>query len=383
MKIAIAPDSYKGSLSAKEVADAIERGIRKCDGNAEVVKIPMADGGEGTVQALVDATGGRIVDVCVSDPLMRRINAFYGILGDNTTAVIEMSAASGLPLLAKDERKPLITTTYGTGELIRNALDRGCRKIIIGIGGSATNDGGQGMAKALGAEFLDSRGCDIGLGGGSLGKLASMDISKLDRRLSGCEIVAACDVDNVLCGENGASHVFGPQKGASADDVEVLDRNLMHYGNMVEDATGMKVLGVKGSGAAGGLGAALLAFLGARLERGIEIVINTVSLEERIRDADLVITGEGMIDFQTAFGKTPCGVAKEAAKFGIPVVAIAGGIGKDADTLYEKGFDSIFSIADKPMTLEESIRDCGRLLEDAAERIMRLVLAVRRRSKPV
>ncbi len=377
MKIAVAPDSYKGSLSAKEVSDAIERGIKKCDSTAEVVKVPMADGGEGTVRALVDATGGRIIDVTVSDPLMRRINAFYGILGDNSTAVIEMSAASGLTLLSKDERDPLITTTYGTGELIIDALNRGCTKIIIGIGGSATNDGGEGMAKALGVKFIGSNGNDIGLGGGYLNKLHSIDTSKIDKRIFDCEIVAACDVENPLCGENGASHVFGPQKGASPDDVELLDNNLLHYGKLVEDATGVKVVDVKGSGAAGGLGAALLAFLDAKLEKGIEIVTKTVSLESRIKDADLVITGEGMIDFQTAFGKTPYGVAKVASKYGIPVIAIAGGIGKDADTLYKKGFASIFCIADKPMTLEESVENCERLLEDAAERIMRLILAVR------
>lgn len=377
MKIAVAPDSYKGSLSAKEVSDAIERGIKKCDSTAEVVKVPMADGGEGTVRALVDATGGRIIDVTVSDPLMRRINAFYGILGDNSTAVIEMSAASGLTLLSKDERDPLITTTYGTGELIIDALNRGCTKIIIGIGGSATNDGGEGMAKALGVKFIGSNGNDIGLGGGYLNKLHSIDTSKIDKRIFDCEIVAACDVENPLCGENGASHVFGPQKGASPDDVELLDNNLLHYGKLVEDATGVKVVDVKGSGAAGGLGAALLAFLDAKLEKGIEIVTKTVSLENRIKDADLVITGEGMIDFQTAFGKTPYGVAKVASKYGIPVIAIAGGIGKDADTLYKKGFASIFCIADKPMTLEESVENCERLLEDAAERIMRLILAVR------
>lgn len=372
MKIVVAPDSYKGSLSAREVADAIEKGLKRVDSSIEVVKVPMADGGEGTVQALIDATGGSIIKVEVSDPLMRKIEAFYGILGDNKTAVIEMAAASGLPLLSQDERNPLNTTTYGTGELILDALNRGCDRIIIGIGGSATNDGGQGMAKALGIKFLDIDGNDIGFGGGCLDKLHKIDMSGFDKRILNCKITAACDVDNPLCGTKGASHVFGPQKGATPDIVELLDKNLMHYGRIVEDTTGKKVIDVEGAGAAGGLGAALLAFLNAELRRGIDIVIETVDLEGKVKGSDLVITGEGMIDFQTAFGKTPYGVAKTAARYGIPVVAIAGGIGKDAHTLYEKGFASIFSIVDKPMTLDESIKNCSALLERASERVMRL-----------
>ncbi|HAZ37923.1 MAG TPA: glycerate kinase [Clostridiaceae bacterium] len=371
MKIVVAPDSFKGSLTAMEVAEAIERGIKKVDEKIEVIKAPMADGGEGTVQSLVDATGGKIIETFVSDPLLRRIKAFYGILGDNKTAVIEMAAASGLPLLREDERNPLKTTTYGTGELILDALNRGCRNIIIGIGGSATNDGGEGMAKALGVEFTDRDGKDIGFGGGSLYKLYKIDLSKIDKRIYECNISAACDVDNPLCGERGASFVFGPQKGASPKDVKILDNNLRHYGEMIEKTLGKKIINYEGAGAAGGLGAGLLVFLNAELKRGVEIVIETTGLEKKIKDADLVITGEGMIDFQTAFGKTPYGVVQVASKYGVPVIAIAGGIGKDANTLYNKGFKSIFSIVDRPMSLNEAMENGSMLLEDTAERIMR------------
>lgn len=373
MKIVVAPDSYKGSLTAMEVADAIEKGIKKVDVDIEVIKIPMADGGEGTVRALIDATGGKLVETSVSDPLLRNIKAFYGILGDKRTAVIEMAAASGLPLLKDEEKDPLKTTTYGTGELILNAIDMGCENIIIGIGGSATNDGGQGMAKALGIKFIDMNGNDIGFGGGCLDKLYQIDMSGIDKRIYNCRIVAACDVDNPLCGVNGASYVFGSQKGASPDEIKLLDENLRHYGEIIEKTLNTKVINYKGAGAAGGLGGGLLTFLNAKLKRGIDIVIETTGLERTVKDADLVITGEGMIDFQTAFGKTPYGVAQVALKYNIPVIAISGGIGEGADTLYGKGFSSIFSIVDKPMSLEESIRNSDILIERAAERIMRTI----------
>lgn len=371
MKIVIAPDSYKGSLTAKQVAESIERGIRRIFDKAEIVKVPMADGGEDTVQALVDSTKGEIIQVNVKGPLLDNVEAFYGILGDGSTAVIEMAAASGLPLIPRDKRNPMITTTYGTGELIKHALDRGCRNIIIGIGGSATNDGGAGMAMALGARLFDEKGKNIGFGGGALDKLCSIDISRMDARLKECSITAACDVENPLCGPTGASSVFGPQKGADAKMVKMLDDNLLNYADVIKRDLGVDIKDVPGAGAAGGLGGGLLAFLNAKLKRGIDIVIQAANLEEHVKDADLVITGEGMIDFQTAFGKTPYGVAKVAKKYNIPVIAIAGGIGKDAQTLYEKGFDSIFSIADKPMSLEDSIKNCPILLETASERIMR------------
>lgn len=374
LKIVIAPDSFKGSLSAKEVADCIGNGIRKVVKDAEFVKVPMADGGEGTVQSLVDATGGRIINVKVKGPLLKKVDAFYGILGNGDTAVIEMAAASGLPLISVEERNPMVTTTYGTGELIKHALDMGCRRIIIGIGGSATNDGGAGMAKALGVNFFDSEGNSIGYGGGALGNLAGIDVSGLDERIKECEIITACDVNNPLCGPMGASYVYGPQKGADEEMVKVLDKNLEHYGHVIEEQLGVSIIDYPGAGAAGGLGGGLLAFLNAKLKRGIDIVIDITRLEDKIRDADLVITAEGKIDYQTAFGKTPFGVAQLAKKYGIPVIAFAGSLGSGTDILYENGFNSIFSIIDKPMALEESIRDCDMLLENISERAMRAVL---------
>jgi len=376
MKIVIAPDSFKGSLSAKEVADAIEKGINKLNKNITVQKIPMADGGEGTVQALVDGTGGKIISTRVFDPLMREINSFYGILGDNKTAVIEMSAASGLPLISMEERNPLLTTTFGTGQLFLHALEQGCRNFIIGIGGSATNDGGFGMMKALGVKLLDINGEDIGLGGGALERLSFIDISNLDPRIKECIITVACDVDNPLCGIRGASNVFGPQKGATPEMIVTLDKNLKLYSEIIEDQLGVSIINTPGSGAAGGLGGGLLAFLNAKLKSGIDIVIETTNLEAYIKNADLIITGEGSIDYQTQFGKTPFGVAKLGEKYNIPVIALAGSIGKGADVLYNKGFHSIFSIVNKPMTLEEAIKDGAFLLEDAAERVLRAMLCL-------
>jgi glycerate kinase len=373
MKIIIAPDSFKGSLSALEVCENIEKGIKKVFKNADIVRVPMADGGEGTVQSLVDATGGKLVNLKVKDPLMRTIDAFYGILGDDNTAVIEMAAASGITLLSKEERNPMKTTTYGTGEIIVHALDMGCRNFIIGIGGSATNDGGAGMLNALGVKLLDENGDEIGFGGGSLDKLQNIDLSGIDSRIKLCNIVAACDVDNPLCGGKGASNIFGPQKGADENMVITLDKNLSHYADMVEKYLGISIRDYPGAGAAGGLGGGLLAFLNAKLLPGINIVIKTTALEDKLKNADLVITGEGMIDYQTQYGKTPYGVAKLAKKYNIPVIAIAGGIGKDAEDLYLKGFDSIFSIVDKPMTLEDAMGSTDLLLQKTAERIMRVI----------
>lgn len=373
MKIIIAPDSFKGSLSALEVCENIEKGIRKVFENAEIVKVPMADGGEGTVQSLVDATAGKLINLKVKDPLMRSISTFYGILGDGNTAVIEMAAASGITLLSKEERNPMQTTTYGTGQIIKHALEMGCRNFIIGIGGSATNDGGAGMLHALGVKLLDQNGYEIDFGGGYLDKLHVIDMSEIDSRLKLCNIVAACDVDNPLCGDKGASNIFGPQKGADENMIITLDGNLSHYADMVEKYLGISIRDYPGAGAAGGLGGGLLAFLNAKLLPGINIVIETVALEDKLKDADLVVTGEGMIDYQTQYGKTPFGVAKLAKKYNIPVIAIAGGIGRDAEELYSKGFDSIFSIVDKPMLLEEAIEHSGLLLQKTTERIMRVI----------
>lgn len=372
MKIVIAPDSFKGSLTAKAVAENIKIGIERVSKDMEIQCVPMADGGEGTVQSLVDATGGKIIEVEVTGPLLDKVDAFYGILGDGKTAVIEMAAASGLPLVSEEKRNPMITTTYGTGELIKHALDMGCRSIIIGIGGSATNDGGLGMAKALGVRFMDDAGVDIGHGGGSLSKLHTIDFSALDSRLKDCKITVACDVDNPLCGPRGATYVFGPQKGARGEMLEVLDRNLEHYAEIVKDTLCVDIKDIPGAGAAGGLGGGLMAFLNAKLQRGIDIVIEITKLEQNFKDADLVITGEGMMDYQTQYGKTPYGVAKAANKHCIPVIALVGQIGRNASVLYELGIDSIFSIVDGPMSLDNAIDNGAVLLQDAAERVMRL-----------
>jgi glycerate 2-kinase len=372
MKIIIAPDSFKGSLSAFDVAKSIQRGIIKIDETIETVIVPMADGGEGTVQSLIDASDGEIIELVAHDPLFREINSFYGIMGDGITAVIEMAAASGLPLLTPDERNTLKTTTYGTGELIKDALNRGCQKFIIGLGGSATNDGGCGMAQALGVKFFDKNGNEVGLGGGELSKIDKIDISGIDTRIKNAEFLAACDVDNPLCGDKGASAVYGPQKGASADDVILLDKGLEHFAQLIKQQLNLDIKDVAGAGAAGGLGAGALIFLQAQLQRGIEIVTQTTNLAGKMAGADLVITGEGKIDSQTAFGKTPFGVAQLAKQKNIPVVAIAGSLGDGYQTLYDKGFDEIYSIMDKSMSLQEAMDNAEELLESATENIMRL-----------
>ena len=372
LKVVIAPDSFKGCLTALQVCDAVEAGIRDVWPDAEVQKVPMADGGEGTVQSLVDATEGELLVETVTGPVGRPVEAQYGILGDGETAVIEMAAASGLPLVPEDQRNPLVTTTLGTGELIKAALDRGCRKFIIGIGGSATNDCGQGMAKALGARFLDATGSDLGPGGGALAELDRIDASLLDPRIAECSVVVACDVDNPLCGERGASHVYGPQKGATPEMVERLDANLGHCADLLSRDLGKDVRETPGAGAAGGLGAGLMAFLDAELKLGVDIVLEASALEERLRDADLVITGEGKFDGQTIFGKTPIGVAKTAKKHGVPVIGVGGSIADDATVVYEHGIDALIPILAVPMSLDEAIDRGAELVAAAAARGARL-----------
>ena len=372
MKIVVAPDSFKESLSAMEVAQAIEKGFRAVFPDAQIEKIPMADGGEGTVQSLVDATGGKIITKEVTGPLGEKVTAFFGVLGDGKTAVIEMAAASGLHLVPVEKRNPLLTTTRGTGELILAALDEGVDHLIIGIGGSATNDGGSGMAQALGARLLDKDRNEIAPGGGSLDKLANIDISDLDARLQNVKIEVACDVDNPLIGQDGASHVFGPQKGATPEMVEQLDQNLAHYATILARDLGKDVAHIPGAGAAGGLGAGLLAFLDAELKSGIDIVIAATDLEEKIKDADLVITGEGKIDSQTIHGKTPIGVAKVAKKFNIPVIAICGSIADDADVVHDHGIDVLFSSLMRITTLEEALESGASNVEKTARNIAAL-----------
>lgn len=375
MKILIAPDSFKGSLSSEEVCLHIKEGIKRASDKIEVITIPLADGGEGTATSLIKATGGRLTPTNAHDPLMRKRTSFFGVLGDNKTAVIEMASASGLTLLKENDRNPMITTTYGTGELIKEALDLGYRKILIGIGGSATTDGGMGMAMALGVKFLDENNHELPHGGGSLGSLRNIDISGLDPRISECDITVICDVDNPLCGPLGAAHVFSPQKGANKEAIKILDANLGHYAKIIETTKGISILDLPGAGAAGGLGGGLYAFLNARLERGIDIILKFSGIEEVIPEVDYIITGEGMIDAQTSFGKAPLGIARLGAKFGIPVIAFTGALGKDISNLYNQGFTSFFSIAEGPMTLETSIKECPILLENLGENIARLLIS--------
>ncbi len=373
MKIVLAPDSFKGCLTAVEVCDALENGIRRRFPEAEVVKVPMADGGEGTVQSLVDVSGGKVIEKTVHDPLGRRVKSFFGIMGDGSTAVIEMAAASGLPLLRQGERNPRVTSTVGTGELILEAIGMGARRVIMGIGGSATNDGGRGMAEALGARFMDSDGKPLAEpGGAALHSLASIDVSGLDERLAGVQFIVACDVDNPLTGPKGASAVYGPQKGATPADVEYLDAALANYAHVVKRQLGKDVSEVPGAGAAGGLGAGLLTFCNATLRRGVEIVVEATGLTDKCRGADLVISGEGRTDFQTKFGKTPMGVAKAAKVHKIPVILISGSIAAGARDLYELGVEALFAIPNGPMTLESSLKDAEALLSDAAENAVRL-----------
>lgn len=369
MKIVIAPDSFKESLSALKVADAIEKGFKRHFPDAEYLKIPMADGGEGTVQSLVDATEGEIIRKKVTGPLGEPVEAFFGILGNKTTAVIEMAAASGLQFVPVKKRNPLITSTRGTGELIAAALDYGVNHIIIGIGGSATNDGGAGMAKALGVHFLDRNGNEIGEGGGSLGDLMSIDLADIDSRLKEIKIEVACDVDNPLTGKSGASAIFGPQKGATPEMVAQLDMNLGHFADIIDCDLGKKIRDVSGSGAAGGLGGGLLAFLNAELKRGVDIVIEATRLSQFVQDADLVITGEGKIDGQTIFGKTPIGVAKTAKRFGAPVVGIAGNIANDSDIVHDYGIDAVFSIVPGVVLLEDAFAHAAEYVERTAANI--------------
>lgn len=372
VRVVVAPDSFKGCLTALEVGEALKAGILSVCAKADVDVVPMADGGEGTVRSLVDASGGQVLSAEVLDPLGRPVIAEYGLMGDGYTAVIEMAAASGLPLLADHERNPAITSTYGTGQLIKAALDRGAKRLIVGIGGSATNDGGAGMAQALGARLLDAAGRDIGLGGEALSSLASIDVSGMDRRLAGTEVIVACDVTNPLTGPEGASAVYGPQKGATPDMVARLDSALAHYAEVVREQLHVDVERSEGAGAAGGLGAGLMAFLHALLRPGVEIVIEATHLAERMVGADLVLTGEGRLDSQTKRGKTPMGVARVARQMGIPVVGVAGQVSADADELHDLGFAALIGITDGPMTLAESLQHAEILLHRTGARIMRL-----------
>ena len=372
MRIVIAPQEFKGSLTASEAAAAMAVGAREATPDAEMVVVPMSDGGPGTVDAVVTASGGRIVATAVRDPLGRPVAAEWGITGEDT-AVIEMAAAAGLLRLAADERDPRVASTYGVGELVTAALDAGCRRLIVGQGGSATNDGGAGMAQALGVRFLDADGGELPPGGAALARLARIDTSGLDPRLAGCEVVAATDVMNPLCGPEGASLVYGPQKGASRGVAWELDAALRRYGEILERDTGVPVLDVPGAGAAGGLGAGLIAFLGARIEPGVEVVAEAVRLRERVRGAgpsaglraDLVLTGEGRLDGQTGYGKTVAGVARIAAAEGVPVIVVAGTLGEGWERILESGVEGVELIVPRLGTLEEAMERPAEMLAAA------------------
>ncbi|MDE7153254.1 MAG: glycerate kinase [Muribaculaceae bacterium] len=371
-KILFAFDSFKGSLTSIEVGEAASRGAKKVFPQVETVVVPVADGGEGTVEAVVGATGGEIVTAVVTGPLGDKVEAAYGISGD--TAIIEMAAASGLPLVPPQKRNPWITTSRGTGELIRDAIARGCRKFLIGIGGSATNDAGTGMLRALGFRFLDKEGTDVAEGGGATGRIAFIDTSEVLPQLAECSFTVACDVTNPLTGPSGASHVFGPQKGADTAMTEALDRSLASFARVVEELKGTDLSTYPGAGAAGGLGFAFLAFLEATLEPGVEMVLEAIGFDRCLTDADLAFTGEGRLDTQTPMGKTPAGVLRHCRRFGVPVIAVGGSLQPDAVQLLEEtGFAAVFPVIPAPMSLSEALMPdvAAANVERTVEQILR------------
>ena len=373
MKIVIAPDSFKESLTALEVAQAVEAGFKRVFPNAEYIKVPMADGGEGSVQSLIDATGGKLSKAEVTAPLGDKVTAFFGISGDKKTAFIEMAAASGLHLVPPAQRNPLKTTSFGTGELIKKALDAGVRKILLGIGGSATNDGGVGMLQALGASFSDAQGREIGFGGERLQYIERISLDGLDPRLNHVEFEVACDVNNPLCGERGASAVFGPQKGATPEMVRILDDALARFAEKALAQLNIAIADQAGAGAAGGMGGGLLLLPKVQLKAGVQIIIEATQLAKRMENADLVITGEGRMDAQSIAGKTPIGVAQTAKRFNLPVVAIVGCLREDYDVVYQHGIDAVFPIIRQLGTLEETLGQGRENLESGAENIARLI----------
>lgn len=378
MKFVLAPDSFKESMTAKEVCIAMKNGIQKVIPNAQIIAVPMADGGEGTTDSLVDATNGRKYQINVTGPLNQKVSAYYGISGDGQTAIIEMAQASSLSYVAKSKRTPetiLKTTTYGTGELINAALKHNVKKIIIGLGGSSTNDGGAGMAQALGVKFFDQNHHEITqkLAGGALDQIANIDLSSINPRIKDTKFLLASDVTNPLTGPNGASSVFGPQKGADDTTVKTLDQNLSHYAQVIEQTIDKNVAQISGSGAAGGLGAGLIAFTNASIHPGVQLIAQETKLEAKIKGADYVFTGEGGTDFQTKFGKTPFGVTKIAKKYHIPVISLAGYLGQGIDQLYDEGFTAIFGILAKAESIEQALKDGPINVTRTTENIVRLI----------
>lgn len=368
-------DSLKGSLSSIEANSAIAEGFLQASADFDVQTMPIADGGEGTVEALVLASNGRFVDTVVTGPLGKSVKARYGILGDGTTAVIEIAEACGLPLLTKEERNPLLTTSYGVGELILAAIEKGCRDFIIGLGGSATNDAGVGMLQALGYQFLTKEGALVGLGGAELKNIVSIDGNAVSEQVRNARFRVACDVNNPLYGTNGAAYIYGPQKGATAEIVKDLDEGLKCFGDVVLDQLGTDLQKIPGAGAAGGLGGAFAGFLQAELESGVGLILELARLEEALREVDLVITGEGKLDGQTSMGKAPAGIARLAGKYGIPVIALAGDVSEGNRSLQDLGITAYFTIVGGPVDLEEAMKPAHtRLnLRRTAEQIGRIL----------
>ena len=374
MKIVIAPQTFKGSISAMDAATAMESGVLEILPDAETVLVPVADGGDGTLETLVEGSGGEIRSVEVTGPIGERLVAEWGAMGDGTTAVIEMARTSGLALVPTHRRDPLTATTYGFGEAILAALDSGFRRFIVGIGGSATNDAGAGMAQALGVNLIDDSGESLSPGGAALAGLRRIDLTDLDPRIADAEFLVACDVTNPLTGPEGASAIYGPQKGATPAMVETLDNALRRFAEIVRLDLGVDVESLAGSGAAGGLGGGLVAFLGGELRTGVDIILDTVDLESELADADLVLTGEGALDYQTVYNKAPVGVATRAVRHGVPVVAIAGTLGDRYHLVHDHGIDAATSIPSGPMGLEESSARAAELISDATAQAVRMML---------
>lgn len=371
-KVLISPDSFKESLDGMEVAMAIRQGLERGIDGVESICLPVADGGDGTIEALVKASNGSFMTSRVLDPLGLPIDAIWGVMGDGVTAVIEMARASGLALLTDEQRDPRYTTTFGTGQLIYEAIQKGYKKLIIGIGGSATNDGGAGMAQALGVKFLDQNGKELPFGGAPLVDLKEIDMSNISPEISELSVLVASDVSNPLCGKTGASAIYGPQKGATPKMVLELDSALKNYANVISSTLGKNVELSSGSGAAGGLGAGLMAFMNAELRPGIDLVTEALDFDKYLQDCDLVITGEGAIDGSTIFNKAPVGVAKRAKKYNIPVIAFAGTLGDGYQKVYEHGIDAVFNVQNKPMSLQDSMKNTKELLVDSVERVIRV-----------
>ncbi|HBF00705.1 MAG TPA: glycerate kinase [Dehalococcoidia bacterium] len=373
MKILVAPQEFKGSISALSAAEAAKTGILRVFPQAEVVLCPVADGGDGTLETLVEVSGGEVKTCSVQNPIGETIQAQWGAMGDGVTAVIEMARTSGLALLSLGERDPLNASTYGLGQAISEALDEGFRRFIVGIGGSATNDAGAGMAQALGANLLDDQGNTIDFGGAALSNLQTVDISNMDSRIKDSKFLVACDVSNPLTGEEGASAVYGPQKGATPEMVRSLDDALSNFATVVKKDLKKDVSEISGAGAAGGLGAGMMAFMGAELKAGVDIVLETVNLRDKLASVDLVITGEGGLDFQTVYNKAPIGVARIASEHNIPTIAIAGLLGSNFKVVHEHGIRAATSIVDGPITLEEASERAFELISDSVEESLRFI----------